>query len=27
VSSAIVPLNDGGLRSPLLWTLGLQGGF
>jgi hypothetical protein len=27
VSSVIVPLNDGGLRSPLLWTVGLQGGF
>jgi hypothetical protein len=27
VSSAIVPLNDGGLRSELLWTVGLQGGF
>jgi hypothetical protein len=26
VSSAIVPLNDGGLRSRLLWTVGLQGG-
>jgi len=27
VSSAITSLNDGGLRSPLLWTLGVQGGL
>jgi len=27
VANAIVPLNDGGLRSDVLWTVGLQGGF
>jgi hypothetical protein len=27
VGDAILPLNDGGLRSKLLWTVGLQGGF
>lgn len=27
VANAIVPLNDGGLRSDVLWTFGLQGGF
>lgn len=27
VGSAVIPLNDGGLRSRLLWTVGLQGGF
>jgi hypothetical protein len=25
--NAIVPLNDGGLRSDVLWTMGLQGSF
>jgi hypothetical protein len=25
--NAIVPLNDGGLRSDVLWTVGLQGSF
>lgn len=25
--NAILPLNDGGLRSDVVWTLGLQGGF
>jgi hypothetical protein len=27
IGNAIVPLNDGGLRSEVLWTVGLQGGF
>jgi hypothetical protein len=27
VGNAIVPFNDGGLRSEVLWTVGLQGGF
>jgi hypothetical protein len=27
LGNAIVPLNDGGLRSDVLWTIGLQGGF
>lgn len=27
VGNAIVPFNEGGLRSEVLWTLGLQGGF
>ncbi|NJD10139.1 MAG: hypothetical protein FIB01_06740 [Gemmatimonadetes bacterium] len=27
VGSALVPLNDGGLRGNVLWTIGLQGGF
>jgi hypothetical protein len=27
LANAIVPFNDGGLRSDVLWTLGLQGGF
>lgn len=27
VGNALVPLNDGGLRSDVLWTVGLQGGF
>jgi len=27
VGNAIFPLNDGGLRSDVLWTVGLQGGF
>jgi hypothetical protein len=25
--NAILPLNDGGLRSDVIWTIGLQGGF
>jgi len=27
IGNAIVPINDGGLRSEVLWTVGLQGGF
>ena len=27
VGNALIPLNDGGLRSNRLWTVGLQGGF
>ena len=27
LGNAIVPLNDGGLRGDVLWTVGLQGGF
>jgi hypothetical protein len=27
IGNAIVPMNDGGLRSEVLWTVGLQGGF
>jgi len=27
VGNALIPLNDGGLRSDLLWTFGLQAGF
>lgn len=27
IGNAIVPLNDGGLRGEVLWTVGLQGGF
>jgi hypothetical protein len=27
VGSAMIPLNDGGLRSKLLWNIGIQGGF
>jgi hypothetical protein len=27
IGNAIVPLNDGGLRGDVLWTVGLQGGF
>ncbi len=27
VGNALLPLNEGGLRSQVLWTLGLQGGF
>jgi hypothetical protein len=27
VGNAIIPLNEGGLRSDVLWTVGLQGGF
>jgi hypothetical protein len=27
LGNAIVPLNDGGLRSDVLWTFGIQGGF
>jgi hypothetical protein len=27
VGNALIPLNDGGLRSDVLWTIGLQGGF
>lgn len=27
ICNAIIPLNDGGLRSDVLWTIGLQGGF
>ena len=27
VGNALVPLNDGGLRGDVLWTMGLQGGF
>lgn len=27
VGNGIVPLNDGGLRSRFLWTVGMQGGF
>jgi len=27
VGNAIIPFNDGGLRSEVLWTAGLQGGF
>jgi hypothetical protein len=27
VANAIIPLNDAGLRSDVLWTVGLQGGF
>jgi hypothetical protein len=27
IGNAILPMNDGGLRSEVLWTVGLQGGF
>ncbi len=27
IGNALIPLNDGGLRSDVLWTIGLQGGF
>jgi hypothetical protein len=27
IGNAVVPFNDGGLRSDVLWTIGLQGGF
>jgi hypothetical protein len=27
LGNAIIPLDDGGLRSEVLWTIGLQGGF
>lgn len=27
LANAILPLNEGGLRSDVLWTVGLQGGF
>lgn len=27
LGNAILPLNEGGLRSDVLWTLGIQGGF